>query len=207
MSALLNVILQLIEGLIAFDFYENLKSSNRKLKNFLIIIISYLLMCGINLAFEYDSLINTVVLTLFSIGFTKFLYKHNWGFSIFLGFVFCAFVTVSEYMIFTVYSFFTKELLVDILMSNNYAYIVFIIMSKTLLFIMLKFLSLFINKFMLKRETDFLTITFCCILFMSQTLFVVLTKDFSLVHRHHMVIRLTRWIRIIWLWMRKFLIL
>lgn len=33
----------------------------------------------------------------------------------------------------------------------------------------------------------------------------VLTRDYLLVHRHHMAIKLTLWIRIIWLWMKKFL--
>lgn len=179
MDVLLNVILQLVEGVIAFDFYESLKPSSKKLRKFTIIIVSYLVMCGINLLFDYNALVNTIFLALFSSGFTKFLYKHNWCFSIFVGFVFCSCVTVSEFVPFSIFSFVSGKALVDELLSSTSAYILFIIMSKTMLFLLLKILSAFINKFLFKNRVDLLSVIFCANLFMAQTVFVVLTKDFT----------------------------
>lgn len=84
-SELLNICLQIIEALIAFYFYESISQESKgKLKRISIIIIGYLMMCGINLAFNYNVIINNIVLLIFHFFFSLFLYKQKIPTSIFI---------------------------------------------------------------------------------------------------------------------------
>lgn len=72
-SELLNICLQIIEALIAFYFYESISQESKgKLKRISIIIIGYLMMCGMNLAFNYNVIINNIVLLIFHFFFHFF---------------------------------------------------------------------------------------------------------------------------------------
>ena len=75
-SNLLNVFLQLLEGFICFTFYENVTDIQKgKVKRFIVIELSYLVMCAINLIFDYNVIINTIVLAVFLLAFSIFIYS------------------------------------------------------------------------------------------------------------------------------------
>lgn len=77
-SNLLNVFLQLLEGFICFTFYENVTDIQKgKVKRFIVIELSYLVMCAINLIFDYNVIINTIVLAVFLLAFSIFIYLFN----------------------------------------------------------------------------------------------------------------------------------
>ena len=75
-TAILNVLLQFVEGLISFEFYESIAPTKKKLRNFAFITIGYMVMCAINLALDYNFIVNIIVLTLFQFLFSHFLYKN-----------------------------------------------------------------------------------------------------------------------------------
>lgn len=72
-TTFLHYILQFIEGLITFIMYESLTPSKKKMKNFIIITVGYMVMAAINLGFDYNFLINCSVLFLFQFFFWKIL--------------------------------------------------------------------------------------------------------------------------------------
>ena len=98
-TAILNVLLQLIEGLISFEFYESIAPTKKKLSNFTLITVGYMIMCGINLAFDYNFIVNTIVLTLFQFLFSHFLYKLKWVFSLFYSILFTCLVSITELIV------------------------------------------------------------------------------------------------------------
>ncbi|MDO4364869.1 MAG: GHKL domain-containing protein [Clostridia bacterium] len=75
-STVLNVALQLIEALIVFYFYESVSDckDNRALRC-ASIMLSYLLMCGCNLVFDYNVFVNVFFLFCFQMYFSGVLYK------------------------------------------------------------------------------------------------------------------------------------
>ena len=74
-SVYMNLILQAIEALICFNFYESINNTDRKLINAVTIQIGYLIMAGINILFNYNVIINTAVLLIFQLLFARILYK------------------------------------------------------------------------------------------------------------------------------------
>ena len=146
-SELLNICLQIIEALIAFYFYESISQESKgKLKRISIIIIGYLMMCGINLAFNYNVIINNIVLLIFHFFFSLFLYKQKIPTSIFYSIMFACLITVSEIVVIDLISAATG--------ANSRAFIndisfysLLIVFSKSLLFFTLKIVSHIINSF------------------------------------------------------------
>ena len=73
-TAILNVLLQFVEGLISFEFYESIAPTKKKLRNFALITVSYMIMCGINLAFDYNVVANFIAFVIFHFVFNFTLY-------------------------------------------------------------------------------------------------------------------------------------
>lgn len=145
-TAILNVLLQFVEGLISFEFYESIAPTKKKLRNFAFITIGYMVMCAINLAFDYNFIVNITVLTLFQFAFSHFLYKLKRVFSLFYSVLFTCLVAITEIIILEIDAIISGGSSRDFI-NDVSSYIILIILSKSLLFIFLKTISLVINKF------------------------------------------------------------
>ena len=156
---ILNVVLQLIEGAIAFEFLESINPSRKKLKNFFIITVSYMLMCGINLGFDYNFFINLTTLITFHLVFNKALYKNKNGLSIVNTGLFAVFVCAGEYIAFLLISLFTDEEVYSFL-DNPLIYLIMIVFSKSVLFVGLKMVSMIFNKITMKQNISVITFIF-----------------------------------------------
>ncbi len=156
---ILNVVLQLIEGAIAFEFLESINPSRNKLKNFFIIIVSYMIMCGINLGFDYNFFINLTTLITFHLIFNKALYKNKNGLSIVNTGLFAVFVCAGEYVAFLLISLFTDEEVYSFL-DNPLIYLIMIVFSKSVLFVGLKMVSMIFNKITMKQNISVITFIF-----------------------------------------------
>lgn len=140
------MLLQFVEGLISFEFYESIAPTKKKLRNFAFITIGYMVMCGINLAFDYNVVVNTIVLTVFQFLFLHFLYKLKSVFSIFYSILFTCLVSVTEFIVLEVDAIILGGSSRDFI-NDAASYIILIILSKSLLFVFLKIISFIINKF------------------------------------------------------------
>ena len=156
---ILNVVLQLIEGAIAFEFLESINPSRKKLKNFFIITVSYMIMCGINLGFDYNFFINLTTIITFHLIFNKALYKNKNGLSIVNTGLFAVFVCAGEYIAFLLISLFTDEEVYSFL-DNPLIYLIMIVFSKSVLFVGLKMVSMIFNKITMKQNISVITFIF-----------------------------------------------
>lgn len=103
-------------------------------------------MCGINLAFDYNFIVNATVLTLFQFVFSHFLYKLKWVFSLFYSILFTCLVTITELVVLEADAIISGGSSRDFI-NDAASYIILIILSKSLLFVFLKIISFIINKF------------------------------------------------------------
>ncbi len=156
---ILNVFLQLIEGAIAFEFLESINPSHKKLKNFIIITVSYMIMCGINLGFNYNFAINLTTLIIFHLIFNKFLYKNKIGLNMVNSGLFAVFVCAGEYVALLLISAFTDKEVYDLL-EIPVTYLIMIVFSKSVLFMGMKTVSLIFNKITLKQNISAITFIF-----------------------------------------------
>lgn len=147
----LNIVLQIIESLVFFDFYENIKRSSTKAKNFLIISVSYMIMCVINIAFNYNVIINLFVFSISHFCFSKFLYKFKIKFSLLYTALFSCLVIITEQSVLDVISIILNTAPNEII-SDNYSYIILIVLSKSTLFLILKVIATIINKFQFNEK-------------------------------------------------------
>ena len=156
---ILNVVLQLIEGAIAFEFLESINPSRKKLKNFFIITVSYMIMCGINLWLDYNFFINLTTLITFHLIFNKALYKNKLGLSMVNSGLFAVFVCAGEYVSLLMLSVFSDKDVYAILEIPS-MYIIMIVFSKSILFIGMKVVSMIFNKIALKQGISVITFIF-----------------------------------------------
>lgn len=145
-TAVLNVLLQFVEGLISFEFYESIAPTKKKLRNFALITVGYMIMCGVNLAFDYNFIVNTIILTLFQFLFPHFLYKLKWVFSLFYSILFTCLVTITELIVLEIDAFTSGGSSRDFI-NDASSYIILTVLCKSLLFLFIKIISLVINKF------------------------------------------------------------
>ena len=134
-SVYMNLILQAIEALICFNFYESINNTDRKLINAVTIQIGYLIMAGINIA----------VLLIFQLLFARILYKMKAVFSLLYSLLFTVGVTITEISVINVLAvmFDTHS---KAFISNPYSYIVLIVASKSLLFVLLRVVVAVVRK-------------------------------------------------------------
>lgn len=145
-TAILNVLLQFVEGLISFEFYESIAPTKKKLRNFALITVGYMIMCGINLAFDYNFIVNIIVLTSFQFLFSHFLYKLKWVFSLFYSILFTCLVTITELIVLEIDAIISGGSSRDFI-NDASSYIILTVLCKSLLFLFIKIISLVINKF------------------------------------------------------------
>lgn len=140
-SGMLNICLQLIEALIVFYFYEGIRKnrSENKLRLFFI-VSSYVIMCVSNLMFNYNTFLNFLILLIFQYVIAKILYEFSAKSSAFYSSLITLLVFVTELVSITftsvVFNTNSKEYTKD-----PYQYLLMILLSKSLLFIVLKIIS------------------------------------------------------------------
>ncbi len=111
-------------------------------------------MCIINLAFNYNVIVNTVVLTIFQFLFAYFIYKLKPVYSVLYSILFTCIVTITELSALEIVAIITNGNTRDFI-ENTYSYIIALVISKTLLFITLKIITLIIKKFHNKEKVPF----------------------------------------------------
>lgn len=175
-SVFLNIILQLIEGLISFHFYETIKPNNSKKWNAPLILCGYMVMCVINLIFNYNVVINTIILTLSQFLFALLIYRFKAVFSLLYSLLITSLVTITELSALEIVAIITNGNTRDFI-ENTYSYVIALVISKTLLFIALKILSFIISKFHYKEKVHITSLIY------PFSLLLVLT-DFGVVVFH-----------------------
>lgn len=178
-TAILNVLLQFVEGLISFEFYESIAPTKKKLRNFAIITIGYMVMCGINLAFNYNVVVNLIVFLIFHFIFNFTLYKNKIIPSLIYTFIIYAVVFFSEVMVIWVVSAFTEDKFYSFV-DNPFQYIIVLSVSKSTMFFILKFISNIITKTVRKQNISFLLFLFPAILLITCTIFLVIAFSLEL---------------------------
>lgn len=153
-SNLLNVMLQIIEALICFSFYENVSDvSNKKLPRSIIILVSYLIMGTVNLLFFYNIVVNAIIMLLFHFLFSFVLYKNKLKISLFYSILIPGLIAVTEFFIITILAVFFNTNSKDYV-NDPFQYSLLIILSKSLLFLLLKIIGELINKFSESKKID-----------------------------------------------------
>lgn len=171
-SVFLNIILQLIEGLISFHFYETIKPNNSKRWNAPLILSGYMVMCVINLIFNYNVVINTIILTLFQFLFALLIYRLKAVFSLLYAFLITSLVTITELSALEIVAIITNGNTRDFI-ENTYSYVIALVISKTLFFIALKILSFIISKFHYKEKVHITSLIYPFSLLLVLTVFGV----------------------------------
>ena len=183
-SYILNIILQLIECLICYSFYENITNVDKKyLKRLSVMVISYIGMWAVNLLFNYNVVINTVVMVAFHIVFAYFLYKQSIRFSAVYSVLITSLVTITELIVINlialafhtdVYSF----------IENTFNYVLLIVFSKTLLFIILKIIGDIINNHKSGKKVNLIFLLYPFSLLVALTVFGVISREYDLSERN-----------------------
>ncbi len=174
-SELLNVCLQIIEALIAFFFYESVSQlSKGKIKRVSIIIIGYLIMCAINLFFNYNVIINNLALLIFHFLFSYLLYKQKIGISVFYSVIFTCLIMASETGVIYIITAFTGSNPRSII-NNITLYSIVIVFSKALLFLALKIIGNIINAFKSNEKFDFEFYIYPTVLLIIMIVFVIIS--------------------------------
>lgn len=164
----------MVEALICFNFYESINNTDRKLVNALSIQAGYLAMTGINIIFNYNVIVNTVILLIFQIMFAGFLYKFRPIFSFLYALLFTAGVTITEISVINllavIFNTDSKSFI-----TNPYSYIVLIVTSKSLLFALLRVVVAIIRKTGYKETIKWHLLIYPASLLLILTDFVVLS--------------------------------
>lgn len=178
-SIFLNIILQLIEALISISFYESIQKSEFKIKKPIAITIGYIIMCALNLMFNYNVVINIIVMLVFHFIFAKVLYKQNIRFSLFSSILMACLVMLTEFIVLNILNFINGETMRDFI-NNTYTYILLIVFSKSLLFVLLKIVSEIINKSRTNENVNFTFLVFPLSLLLILVNFVIICSNFKL---------------------------
>lgn len=179
-SNLLNVFLQLLEGFICFTFYENVTDIQKgKVKRFIVIELSYLVMCVMNLAFDYNVIINTSLLLVFHFILSKLIYSITIKYSLFYAFIIPCLVTITEFSTIELISV-IKNVDLEQSLADPYIYIMIIIFSKSLLFFFLKVISNIFCKYSVVRKNNFIFLIYPATLLVVLTSFVTISSRYAL---------------------------
>lgn len=178
-SVSLNIILQLIEAFIFISFYEGIQKAEFKIKNPIAIVTGYMIMCAFNLLFNYNVIINIVLMLIFHFLFAKILYKQKTSFSIFYSVLTACLVILTEFIVLNILNFINGETMRDFI-ENTYTYILLIVFSKSLLFVLLKTVSAIINKSQSNERMNFTFFIFPLSLLLILVDFVIICSYFTL---------------------------
>lgn len=179
-SYVFNVLLQIIECLICFSFYENITSLDKKYyKRLSIMIVSYLIMCVLNLAFNYNIVVNTVAMVAFHTMFTHYLYKQNIKFSLIYSVLITSLVTITELSAVNLLAIVFKTNTYDFT-ENILSYVLLIVFSKSFMFIILKIIGDILNKHRSGEKANLTYLLYPVSLLIALTLFTVISHDYDL---------------------------
>ncbi len=178
-TAILNVLLQFVEGLISFEFYESIAPTKKKLRNFAIITIGYMVMCAINLAFDYNVVVNLIAFVIFHFVFNFTLYKNKIIPSLIYTFILYAVVFFSEVMVIWVVSAFAEDEFYSFV-DNSFQYLIVLSVSKSTMFFILKTISNIITKTVKKQKISFLLFLFPAILLITCGVFLIISFSLDL---------------------------
>ena len=178
-TAILNVLLQFVEGLISFEFYESIAPTKKKLRNFALITVGYMIMCGINLAFDYNTVVNLIAFVVFHFVFNFVLYKNKIIPSLIYAFILYTVVFFSEVMVIWVISAFAEDDFFSFV-DNPFQYLILITVSKSLMFFILKTISNIIKKTVKRQKISFLLFLFPTILLITCMVFVLISFSLEL---------------------------
>ncbi|MBQ5995881.1 MAG: GHKL domain-containing protein [Clostridia bacterium] len=146
-SFVMNFVLQTVECLVCFSFYESItKLGKGMLKRFLAIFVLYIIMYGVNIVFDYNIVVNTVAMVAFHIMLTLVVYKQKFVFSFVYSALITSLVTITEFSAITIASIIFKSEIMDFT-DNMLSYVVVIVLSKSLLFTVLRIIGSVINRF------------------------------------------------------------
>lgn len=165
-------LLQLIEALIAFSFYENVSDKrDGKVRRITIMLVDYSVMYAANLLFNYNFAINCALMVCFHFCFAYFLYKLRFSLSAFCAFIFPCLVAITELGTLDIISA-VAGVGTDYFINDIYLYILLIVFSKALLLMAIKVIGEIIRRFTLNGKIDIV-----CVLFPA-SLIIVLTAFF-----------------------------
>lgn len=173
-SVLLNAVLQIIEGFITFSFYEYLKPGEHKVRNFLVIACAYVSMGGLNIAFDYNPSVNVIFLVGFQFLFADFLYNLGKMFSLMCAALIACCVTITEISAVNTIAYF-MQLEARSFIQDIYLYVLVIVLSKSLLFIILRIILGIINRYRANEEFNLWILVYPLSLLLVLTDFVIIS--------------------------------
>ena len=103
-------------------------------------------MCAINLIFDYNVIINTIVLAVFLLAFSIFIYSIKLKISLFYVFIIPCMVIATEFSAVSIVSAILGSDTYDFL-EDPYVYILIILICKSLLFFALKLIGDIFNRY------------------------------------------------------------
>ncbi len=175
MLTAINFVLQTIECLVTFSFYESITEyKSRTANRFFIMFGGYVVMFIVNIAFGYNIVINSAAMILFHFAFAKFLYGRKLVFSCLYAALITALVTITEFsaanLIALWFNTAPKEFTNSIL---NYT--ILIIFSKSFLYILLRITSSLINKIRGNEQVSVIFLTYPVSLIIILTIVAIIT--------------------------------
>lgn len=191
LSSLLNVCLQIVEALIAFYFYESISHiTKEKIKRFSVIFISYLVMCAVNLAFDYNIFVNAIFMLIFHFVFALILYHQKTGKSVFYAFLFTCLVGYSDICVLDLIALITggnSKAYID----NMLLYTMHIVLSKSILFFTIKIVSGIINRFSMNEKFDYEFYIYPIVLLIIVIVFIVISYQNNLNYKSSVIISIS----------------
>lgn len=179
-SYILNLVLQTIECFICFFFYESITDfKNGISKRLSIMFGSYVVMYIVNIAFDYNIVINTAVMLLAHFLFVRVLYNKAIKFSVMYSLLIVSLVTITEVGAINFVAFIFKTMPRDFI-ENTLNYVVLIVLSKTLMFIILKIISAIINRFNQSKKLNLVYLLYPLSLLIVLTAFVVVSDNLNI---------------------------
>lgn len=173
-SVSLNILLQMIEGFITFTFYEYLKPSTHKIRNFMIMTCAYITMTGVNLTFNYNPAVNVAFLVVFQFLFADRLYDFGRMFSLMCSALIACSVTITEISVVNGIAYFMHVEARSFIKDPN-VYALVIVFSKVLLFIILRIILGVINRYRANEKFNFWILVYPMTLLLVLTDFVIIS--------------------------------
>ena len=190
-SYVFNVLLQIIECLVCFSFYENITSIDKKYyKRLSVMVVSYMIMCVLNLAFNYNVIVNTVAMVSFHIMFAYVLYKQNIKFSIIYSVLITSLVTITEVSSMNLLAIVFKTKTYDFT-ENILNYVLLIVLSKSIMYIVLKIIGDIINKHRSGERANLTYLLYPFSLLIALTLFSMISHDYDLSDKNKLIMAIS----------------
>ena len=187
-SQILNVCLQIIEALIAFYFYESVsRLSNGKIKRFFAVIIGYLIMCVLNLAFDYNVIVNNIALVLFHFAFSHIIYKIKISYSVFYSILFTCLVGISEISVINILTALSGDN-TRAFIDDTFTYVLLIVFSKSILFFVLRIIISIINRFESSKKINVAFIIYSFSLLVTIIDFILISYQYDLSNNNKIIL-------------------